>query len=95
MSQVTFVIQMDEDLKKQLDNLCYEFGMTTDTAFNIFARTVVRERKIPFEITATDNYYTKSRALEVMKELCKEAAQNGAADMTLDDINAEIDKTRR
>ncbi len=39
--------------KNQFDNLCKEFGMNASTAFNIFARAVVRERKIPFEICAS------------------------------------------
>ena len=41
---------MDENLKKQFDILCSEFGMNATTAVNVFARAVVRERKIPFEI---------------------------------------------
>lgn len=52
MAQATFSIRMDESLKNQFDNLCKEFGMNASTAFNIFARAVVRERKIPFEISA-------------------------------------------
>ena len=35
---------MDNDLKVQFDALCDEFGMSTNTAFNIFARTVVEGR---------------------------------------------------
>ena len=50
MAQATFSIRMDESLKKQFDSLCSDFGMTASTAINVFARAVVRERKIPFEI---------------------------------------------
>ena len=48
----TFSIRMDKNLKKQFDMLCGDFGMSASTAFNIFARTVVRERRIPFEIAS-------------------------------------------
>ena len=95
MAQATFSVRMDEKLKRQLDEICLEFGMTTSTAFNIFARTVVRERKIPFEIKASDDSFSKERALEVMKELRAYAQKNGVADMSLDEINAEIDAVRR
>ena len=54
MAQATFSIRMDADLKKQLDELCEDFGMTASTAFTIFAKKVVRERRIPFEITSPD-----------------------------------------
>ena len=53
MAQSTFSVRMDENLKKQFDILCSEFGMNTSTAINIFARAVVYQRKIPFEITAS------------------------------------------
>lgn len=95
MSQATFSVRMDENLKRQLDEVCFEFGMTTSTAFNIFARTVVRERKIPFEIKASDDPFSRERALEVMKEIRASALRNGVADMSLDEINAEIDAARR
>jgi len=42
---------MDETLKKQFEYLCSDFGMNMTTVFTIFAKAVVRERKIPFEIT--------------------------------------------
>ena len=52
MAQATFSIRMDEKLKKEFDALCTEFGMNATTAFNVFARAVVRERRIPFEIVS-------------------------------------------
>ena len=52
MAQTAMTIRMDNDLKVQFDALCDEFGMSTNTAFNIFARTVVRNRRIPFIIEA-------------------------------------------
>jgi len=51
-------IRMDEDLKKQAEQLFAEFGMNMTTAFIIFTKAVVRERKIPFEISAPiDDFY--------------------------------------
>jgi DNA-damage-inducible protein J len=42
--------------------------MSASTAFNIYARTVVRQRKIPFEITAeNDPFYSESNA-KILKE---------------------------
>ena len=95
MAQATFSIRMDEQLKRQMDEICNEFGMTTSTAINIFAKTVVRERRIPFEIKASDDPFSKERALEVMKKMRESAIRNGASDMSLDEINAEIDAVRK
>ncbi len=95
MAQATFSVRMDENLKKQLDELCAEFGMTTSTAFNIFARTVVRERRIPFEISSPEGSYTKDGALKAMMLLRDEARRNGTSDMSLEEINEEINAVRR
>ena len=51
MAQTNVNIRMDETLKRQFDHLCNELGMNMSTAFNIFARTLVRQQKVPFEIS--------------------------------------------
>ncbi|MCL2045605.1 MAG: type II toxin-antitoxin system RelB/DinJ family antitoxin [Oscillospiraceae bacterium] len=50
MAQTTINVRMDEALKKQLELLCSELGMSISTAVTIFAKTAVRERGIPFEL---------------------------------------------
>ena len=50
MAQTNVNIRMDETLKHQFDRLCNELGLNMSTAFNIFAKTMVRQQKIPFEI---------------------------------------------
>lgn len=52
MSQANICIRLDENLKKQFDYLCNEFGLTMTAAINMFVKAVVRENKIPFEISA-------------------------------------------
>lgn len=44
-------IRMDADLKAQADALFAELGMNLSTAFNIFVRQCIRERRIPFEVS--------------------------------------------
>ena len=90
MAQATFSIRMDTELKKQLDELCADFGMSTSTIFTIFAKKVVRERRIPFEITSPDEDITLARGLEAFYALREQAKKNGLQDMTLDEINEEI-----
>jgi DNA-damage-inducible protein J len=54
MAQTTLSIRMDEDIKKRFDTFCSEAGMNTSVAVNMFARTVLREQRIPFEIIGSD-----------------------------------------
>ena len=44
-------IRIDADLKAQADALFADLGMNLSTAFNIFVRQCIRERRIPFEIS--------------------------------------------
>ncbi len=95
MAQATFSIRMDEKLKKQFDEMCESFGMSATTAFNVFAKAVVRERRIPFEIAAPEPEITKEQALEALAILRSQAKANGIQEMTLEEINEEIRLTRQ
>ncbi|MDR1110578.1 MAG: type II toxin-antitoxin system RelB/DinJ family antitoxin [Deltaproteobacteria bacterium] len=55
MSQTTLSIRMDADIKKRFDAFCADAGMNASVAVNMFARAVLRERRIPFEIVASDD----------------------------------------
>lgn len=93
MAQATFSIRMDENLKREFDVLCSDFGMNATTAFNIFARAVVRERKIPFEIEASKEADLKL-GMQAFNNLREEAEKNGVQDLTMEEIDEEIRKTR-
>ena len=94
MAQATFSVRMDENLKQQFDMLCSQFGMNALTAINIFARAVVYQRRIPFEITAPDTEITREGAMQAFNALRRSAESNGLQDISLEEINAEIDAVR-
>jgi DNA-damage-inducible protein J len=45
-------ISIDDDLKRDFTDVCKEIGLPPSTAFGIFAKAVVRERAIPFALSA-------------------------------------------
>jgi len=60
MAETTMVnFRMDADLKKSMESVCRDMGLTMTTAFTMFATKVSRERRIPFEINA-DPFYSAS-----------------------------------
>ena len=69
MAQTNINIRMDENLKKQFELFCNELGLTMTTAFNIFAKTVVRQQKIPFELSLNINNIETLEAIEEVKQL--------------------------
>ena len=56
MENATISIRINKRLKDEFDNICDNFGMNISTAITIFAKKVVSERKIPFEITENDEH---------------------------------------
>ena len=84
MAQSAVTVRIDSDMKSQFDELCEQFGMSVNTAFNIFVKAVVRSRSIPFTIrgnkTALDLFMQQRKAAEISHE----------PEMSLEEINAEI-----
>lgn len=92
MAQVSMTVRMDSQLKQTFDKLCSEFGMSANTAMNIFANAVVMTRSIPFEIKAPKE--EPIDGLAAFYALRDEARKNGVQDMTIEEINDEISKAR-
>ena len=69
MGQTTLNVRMDEDLKRRFDSFCAEVGMNASVAVNLFVKTVIREQRIPFEITAAPNQDTRAASEETEKDL--------------------------
>ncbi|MEZ3422726.1 MAG: type II toxin-antitoxin system RelB/DinJ family antitoxin [Lachnospiraceae bacterium] len=70
MSQtVNINFRMDAELKKNMEKVCADMGLTMTTAFTIFAKKVSREKRIPFELSA-DPFYSESniKYLEAIME---------------------------
>ena len=66
MEQTIVNFRMDEDLKKKMEKVCADMGMSMTTAFTIFAKTVTREKRIPFEVTA-DPFYSDSNLAHLQR----------------------------
>ena len=70
MAQVVNVnFKMDADVKKKMEQVCSELGISMSAAFNVFAKKVGREQRIPFDVSV-DPFYSDSniRYLERKKK---------------------------
>ena len=94
MSQATISIRVDKTLKKSFDSLCEAFGLSATSAFNIFMKAVVRERRIPFEIKADHSDVTRQKAWNAFEAMRQSLVDSGINEMSLDEINAEIKAAR-
>ena len=64
MAKVSTNVSLDADIKKEAQKLFAELGMDLSTAINIFIRQALRQRSIPFEITADVPNEETIRAIE-------------------------------
>ncbi len=94
MSQATFSVRMDDALKIEFETLCSDFGMNMSTAINVFAKAVVRERRIPFEITSSERDISRRKALNAFYALRETSSRNFPDGLSLEEINSEISKVR-
>ena len=94
MGQATLSMRVDDTLKKKFDMICDDFGFTSTAAITVFMKTVVRERRIPFEIKASGREQINKEAWEAFLEMRTQAAAAGVQDLTLDEIDAEIQNAR-
>ena len=70
MSQTMVNFRMDEDLKKGMEQVCRDMGMSMTTAFTIFATKVNKERRIPFEVAADpDPFYAETNMIRLRRAI--------------------------
>ena len=92
MAQSAVTVRIDSEMKTQFDELCEQFGMSANTAFNIFVKAVIRSRSIPFTIRGNRTETPSALDLFMQQRRAAEACQD--PEMTLDEINAEIRSAR-
>lgn len=76
-------ISIDDELKRDFTDVCKEIGLPPSTAIGIFAKAVVRDRAIPFTLSAVSAAEREARAYDraVAQGLARAQAQFEAGDV--------------
>ena len=88
MPQSAMTVRLDSQIKSRFDELCVKFGMSANTAINVFVNAVVRTQSIPFSISNNDEK-PGARALKAFLH-ARQSVDRNEPEMTLDEINEEI-----
>ena len=83
---VLFNFRMDAQVKAEMEKVCNDLGMNMSTAFNIYAKKIAREHRIPFELT-TDPCYSESN-MAVLQESIRQLERGETVTKTLDELEA-------
>jgi DNA-damage-inducible protein J len=66
MAQIS--LRVDDDVKRSAEKTLDEIGLSMSSAINIFLKTVVREQRIPFELSA-DPFYSRENMAELERRV--------------------------
>ena len=71
MAKSTLKVRMDAELLRELEDFCADVGMSVSTLITVFARRVVKDQKLPFEIKSD---IPNAETLEAMAEVARMTA---------------------
>ena len=86
MAQTLVNFRIDESTKKQMEQICNELGITMSTAFNIFAKKMIREKRIPFDVSI-DPFYSESN-MKAIDESIKQLEKGKVVRKTMKELEA-------
>lgn len=84
----TVSLRFDDDFKAELDAMCDEMGMNLTTFFMLYAKKAVRDRKIPFEITAPRDIFYSEANMRVLSESTQQMNNGKTVTKTLEELEA-------
>ena len=83
----------DENSQIKAMKICEQLGIDLQTYLRMCISRLIAENGIPFSMRVED--MPRSKRIRAFREMGRISAEKGNAEMSLDEINAEIDKARR
>ena len=92
MENTVFSIRMDQKLKNDFNKMCEDFGLSMSTAFTLFAKAVVRDKKIPFTIMSSNSKSDVDfeNARKNFYDIRENYQKNNGKELSLEEINSII-----
>ena len=93
MANTLVQFRAEETSRIKAVNICEKLGIDLATYLRMCMSRLIQENGIPFSMKVDD--ISVNRGIKAMKEASRIAATEGIADMTLEEINAEISEARK
>ena len=90
MAQTLVNFRIDETTKMQMEQVCSELGLTMSTALNIFVKKVIREKRIPFDVSI-DPFYSESN-MKAIKESIEQLEEGKKKKKTIEELKEMEDE---
>lgn len=92
MANTLVQFRTEETARIKASGICEKLGIDLPTYLRMCMSRLIQENGIPFSMKVAD--ISENKGINAMKAASRIAAENGVADMTLDEINAEISAAR-
>jgi DNA-damage-inducible protein J len=87
MANTNINIQIDSEIKKQAEQVFFEFGINMTTAINIFLRQAIRENGLPFQLKLPSPNAVTIEAINEGRDIIKKGKSRfSSADNMFDDL---------
>ena len=57
----TISLRIDKDTRKKMNKVCDELGLSLSTAFNMYAKVIARDKRIPLSLDLNNTYNLKTQ----------------------------------
>ena len=84
----TVTLRFDDDMKKELDKMVDDMGMNITTFFMINAKRALRDRKIPFEVTAPEDPFFSDSNMKRLQESEQQFRDGKVVVKTMEELEA-------
>ena len=89
MAAVT--VRLEDQDKRELEEMCADMGMSLSTFFVIYAKKAIRERRIPFDITAPKDPFYSPGNMQALQESERQYREGKVVTKTLEELEALAD----
>lgn len=84
----TVSLRFEDDMKRELDEMCDEMGMNITTFFMIYAKKALRDRKIPFEIAAPRDSFYSEKNMQQLQKAAKQVEEGKVVVKSIEELEA-------
>lgn len=92
MANTLVQFRTEETTRVKAADICEKLGIDLPTYLRMCMTRLIQENGVPFSMKA--DRISENQGVRAMKEASRIAAEQGIADMTLEEINAEISEAR-
>ena len=93
MAKTLVQFRTDEASRVKAIMICEKLGIDLQTYMRMCILRLISEKGIPFSMTVED--LPKNKGVLALREMGRISAEKGNAEMTLDEINNEIENVRK